>query len=149
MSLLLLFPGLLLSSMKHMIWKVPLASLGQLSLLCPLITPCPLPTYTLGDVGEGMVVRERERFFCARTVQQQPKHQCVTNTVSATNAKHSTKQAVMKKIDSIPARPSTRMLDHSEAQSSVIYKHWYLQKSSGCCSGDSYNKHRREYMLCS
>lgn len=44
---------------------------------------------------------------CASNAQQKPKYWCVISTVLATNPKQSTIWAAMKKVTSIPARPST------------------------------------------
>ena len=79
----------------HVVWNIPLVSLGQRSWLCPLSTSCP-------PLGE----EARAPQCCAGAVQQQPKHRCVINTVLGTNPKHSTIQAAMRKVNSIPAWPS-------------------------------------------
>ena len=51
--------------------------------------------------------KKRRPWHCASSVQQQPKHQCVTNTVLATNPKRSIIQTAMKKINCLPARHTT------------------------------------------
>ena len=49
----LLLPLAFILSRRHMVWNIPLVSLGQLSWLCPLPRSCPPPAYWWGgNVGE-------------------------------------------------------------------------------------------------
>lgn len=50
----------------------------------PLAHPCPTGLCRIGGMG-----LERQPWCYASTAQQQPKHWCVTNTILATNTKHS------------------------------------------------------------
>jgi len=59
-------------------------------------------------------VGKREKALTLSTVQQEPKHWCVTNNVLATNLKHSIIQAAMKKLTSSPARPRSSVLDPTD-----------------------------------
>ena len=59
----------------------------------------------LMDRWEGL---ERKSWCCASSVQQESKW-CVTSIAVATNAKHSTIQATIKKVNSSPARCSTEV----------------------------------------
>lgn len=54
----------------------------------------------------GVGTQREEPWHCASAIQQQPKHCRVVSAVLATSPKHSTMQAALRKVDSIPARPS-------------------------------------------
>jgi len=88
----------------HMVWNIPLVSLGGLSWLCILPNSCPPPALLIGSQGAGRL-RDRKSWCCARTVQQQPKHCCIINTILTTNTKHSTTLAVVQKL--IPSQPDS------------------------------------------
>jgi len=64
----------------------------------PLVRPQP---------SHWSVVMVVERWCYASTLQQWPKHWCIINTVLATDPKHNTVRASMKKVNSILDRPST------------------------------------------
>lgn len=81
---------LLLSFYTVGVWNMTLISLGV----------------SIRSVGQ-LPMKKRKPWHCASTVQQQPKHLCVINASLATNPKHRTLQAAVKKVNSIPARPST------------------------------------------
>lgn len=86
-----------------MAWNISSVSLSQLSQPWPLAGPRPPPAYLLW--GQS---RKQGKWpeHCASTAQQQLKHPRVPYVVLATCIKHSTIQTAIKKINSIPARPS-------------------------------------------
>ena len=89
------------------IWYgICLVSLGQLSWLCPFPRSCPAPACHWWG---GAKILERQPWCCASTGQQQPKHWCVINTFLATSTEHSTIRAAMGRINSISARPNTKL----------------------------------------
>lgn len=78
-------------------------SLWSVGFSCPSCVPwqplaCPQPTHW----AQGSTEKD---LICASTVQ--PKHQHVTNAVSATNPKRSNTWAAVMKIKTILSRPST------------------------------------------
>lgn len=78
------FSQLSLLSWCHMVWNIPLVSLGQLSWLCPLPRFC--PPHLLVVV---MVMLDSCEAVWALLLGQ-PKHWGVINSFLATDAKHST-----------------------------------------------------------
>ena len=91
---------LLLLSRHHTVWNIAVVSLGQVPWLCPLQDLAhPQPTGE-GDVGETALL-------CASTAQQQPQPWCVTSTLLATDAQHSTVGAAEERINSCSARHNT------------------------------------------
>ena len=87
----------------HMVWNIPLVS-----------CPSHVPSLSLAHPQLTCWRREqRKPCHCASTVQQEPKHWCITNAVLATYAKQSTTPAAVKKVNSIPARHSTTL--HNKA----------------------------------
>lgn len=91
--------GLLLSKTLYNM-EYPFVHLGQLSLF-QLPRSFPSPACSL----EGQSEKNRKPQCCASPVQQE-RTQCVIISVLVTNLKHSTIQASMKKMSSIPSRPS-------------------------------------------
>ena len=91
------FPQLIYWAWRHMVWNSPLASLGQLSWLCPLPASC----------ASGRAWNAKKSLASINITQQQLKHQCVINIILMLNPKHSTIPATKKKINSIPAKTST------------------------------------------
>lgn len=83
-------------NIPHMIWNISLASL--LSWLCPLLAPFPLSACSLWH-STGWETESLDFV--------QPLLTIAKTLVLVTNLKHSTKQAAKKKVDSIPAGPST------------------------------------------
>lgn len=107
-------PFLLLSSCfycwawHHLVWNIPLVSLGQLSWLCPLSSSYALP---------ASLLRSRNDCLSISTAHQYLRYQCVISTVSVPNS--NIIQAAMKKMNSIPAKavhPYAQLLSH------LIYK---------------------------
>lgn len=98
---LLLFPELLLLSTEPFDTENPLGQVGS------AVLPVSHPNY-LSIPSCGSRIRKRERgtctWHCTSTVQQQPKHRCVINTVLVTNPKHTTVRAAAKNVNSIPDR---------------------------------------------
>lgn len=72
-------------------------------LLVPPLILLPTP----GPLAMGARWEKRKPWHCARTTQQQPQHSCVINIVLVTGRKDSIIQAAMKKINSLPSRPTT------------------------------------------
>ena len=62
--------------------------------------------YSLCYVGL-LAMKKRKPWHCASAGQQHPEHSCVISTGVATNPKGSTIGAAGKKVNSIPARPSS------------------------------------------
>lgn len=90
---------------RHPVWSISLVSLVQLSWLCPLPTSCPPPAHwPLGWSWRGSLDAPT-----GSTGQQRTTHWCLINSVTATNTKHSTMRAAIKKVNFIPARPSTHI----------------------------------------
>lgn len=85
----------------HTIWKTPLATLIQLFWLYALPTSCPCI-----DFSEDEVL-EKQCWGCVSPVQQEPKICGITNTFTATNAKHRAVRAAVGKMNSISARHNT------------------------------------------
>lgn len=67
--------------------------------------PSLLATPSLFPRG-GQSEKQRQPRNWASTAQHQPEHWCITNTATVTNLKWSITQAAVKKIISIPTRPS-------------------------------------------
>lgn len=93
--------------MEMLYW--PLASSGQQSwLVCSffgiLLLAYPQPACYGGRV------RKIKLWHSSSTAQPETKHCCVTNTLLVMNPKHSTIWAIMKKVNSIPVRPSIPLL---------------------------------------
>lgn len=88
-------PGLLLS-MTLCGMEYPLVHSGHLSPPHSLPASCPPSAYSLWSQNKK------------QTAQQQLKHCCVINAILVTNLKHSSLWAAIKKINFIPAKPSTR-----------------------------------------
>lgn len=75
---------------------------------CPARVPShslahPQPTY-----GGGWWGKKRESIDAVSTVQQEPKHRSVTNTVLDPNGQQCTTQAAMKEVHCILATPGTK-----------------------------------------
>ena len=78
------------------VWIIPLVCWGQVSWLCPLLTSCPSPAFSLRGSGRTRKGRDAVQVLFSSS----------QNTVNAgwvTNLKHCTTEAAMKKGDSIPA----------------------------------------------
>jgi len=105
-------------------WTIPLDDLRQLS------PPASRPpsAYSLWGQGE----KQRWPSCCTNTLQQQLKHWCVIGIVLVTNLKHSTIWAAMKKVNSIPARPSAIYSASNQLQWS--YSFCVLSGFSAACS---------------
>ena len=86
----------------HVVWDIPLVTLGQLSSLCPLPAPGAPPAPLLSELHE----KQNSPWLCASTVLQL-KHRCVITTVFTPNPKHSTIPATRRKINSILAETRT------------------------------------------
>ena len=84
-----------------MVWNNPLGQFGSAVLA---MSPPNLPhtLILLAFVGWGS---EQQPWCCSSAAQ--PKYWCFINTFLDTNAKHITVWAAMRKVNSIPARPST------------------------------------------
>lgn len=80
--------------------NISLVNSGQLSSLCPLPTTCPPLVYSLGWQ------RKKQRKPSASAAQQYLKRDCIINIVLITNPKHTTLPAAVKKMNSLPTRPS-------------------------------------------
>lgn len=92
------------SAWCYMIWNSPLASSSWLSWPCPIPISCLSTAYLLWEQSR----KKRKPWPCARSVQQQPKHWCVINTVLATNLKHSSLWNAIKKVKSSSVGLSTK-----------------------------------------
>lgn len=69
------------SVQHHVLWDIPLVTLGHVSWLCPLPTSFSFPI----SLMVGQCEKQKHPWFCVSTPQQQQKHQCVINTVWVTN----------------------------------------------------------------
>ena len=100
-----LFPPTLYTEYDAVRYGLYLRSAGVSCPGCaPLPASCAPPARSL--VGQGE--KQNRPWVCVSTVQQQPKHPCVTNTVFRTNLEHSLLPAATKKMNSIiPAKTST------------------------------------------
>lgn len=68
----------------------------------PDVSPCNILSYP--SLLTGGKQGGRKPWCCASTVQQKPKHWCITCTVSATNPKHSITEVSVMKTNSSPSR---------------------------------------------
>lgn len=96
---------------RYMVWNISLVSGGQLSPLCPLPAPWPPPAYSLW----GAEQEQRRPWRCTSTAQEQLKHCCVINTGLVADLQHSTVRAAVKKMNSLPAKPSTTVYTRQSA----------------------------------
>lgn len=89
----------------QMVWNNrPFGRLCQLFWLCPLPTFWPPPAWLVPLLeAEGW----RDSLGTVRALLNSRQNLCVISTVLATNARHSSIGSVMRKADSIPARPHT------------------------------------------
>lgn len=87
------------------VWDILLVGWDQLPRLCPLPASCPPPASSLRgkSSSEGTETGLMLRKHCSA----RPKHPRVSNAAFVTSLKHSTTQAAVKEISSIPARPGT------------------------------------------
>jgi len=86
-----------------MVWSMSLVSWSQLSQLCPFPDSWPPLAYLL-----GVQSKNREGLDAMpSSAQQCVKHRCVTRAVLGTDRQHGTIWAAMKKMSSLPAKPST------------------------------------------
>lgn len=85
-----------------MLYAMSLVSSGQLFLLCPLPTSFPLPGGTEWERKESLALYKH----CSATL----KYWCIISTVLVTDLKYSNIQAVRKKINCMPTRPSAVIL---------------------------------------
>jgi len=86
----------------HMVWDIPLGSLGQLFWPCPLPAPGAPPASSLAGQHQ-----EQERpWLCVSTALQQLKHPPVISIVLILNPKLFTIPTARKNINSIPAKTS-------------------------------------------
>lgn len=99
---LFLYPQLLLMSLMSHSTEY---HFGQVSWLCPLSTVC----VSLASLLGGQHKKQRT-LDTASSGQQQLKNGCVLNTVFTKHLKHSTIQAILKKINWILAKTSTSLL---------------------------------------
>lgn len=82
-------------------------SFGQIGSTVPTVSsPTFLPTPSLLAV-RGKNEEQKRCWCCATTVRQQPKHWCAVNTILVINLKRGIIQAAMRKVNTIPSRPST------------------------------------------
>jgi len=86
-----------------MVWNTPLASLGQLSWVCPL----PAPAAPLACSLAGQSEKLKSPWLGVSTALQQLKHQHVINILLILNPKHSTTPPTRRKINSILAETRT------------------------------------------
>ncbi|XP_071888431.1 uncharacterized protein [Anas platyrhynchos] len=84
-------------------WNSPLATLGQLSCVCPLPAPAAPPACPLA----GQSAKLQSPWLSVSTALRQLKHQRVINIILSLNAKHSTTPARRRKINSILAETRT------------------------------------------
>ena len=95
-----------------MVWNIPLASLGQLSWLCPLPASCAPPASSL----KGQYEKLKSPWLSVSTAQQQLKRQCVISILLILNPKHSTTPATRIKINAIPAETRTAICSQRHPQ---------------------------------
>ena len=84
-------------------WNTPLASLGQLSWLCPLPAPAAPPACPLAVQSEKL----ESPGLSVSTALQQLKQQWVRNIILTLNPKHNSLRATRRKINSILAETRT------------------------------------------
>ena len=91
----------------HMARNIALASLGQLSWLCPLPTSCAPPAFLLA--GHEKL---KNPWLGLNATGDNWKHQCVINILLILNPKHSTIPATRKKINSVLAETRTTIFSY-------------------------------------
>lgn len=87
---------------------------GQFRSAVPAVFP---PSFS----QRGQSELKRKPWYCASTIQQEPKHQCVISTVLVPNPKHSIIQSATKKVNFITARPSAERSSLSQDAGAAPY----------------------------
>lgn len=122
------FPWFLLFNMILYGTKYPFGQLRPPETAAFLLSLLTTPAYLLGSkIGE-----KRESLDTMQTLQQQPEHSCVINTVSTTNPKHGTIGAADKKFNSISARSTMESWfvdSFRQSMSLVCYKLNFLPQN--------------------
>lgn len=120
----------------HMVWSIPVVSLGQLSWICSPTAPCASPALLAGRTVQEAKKTEMSSALCS-TAQQQLTHQCYISIIFNLKQKHSIIPTTIKKINSFPdgIRTFVMVIPVMESRTSLQFTYCDRGHSGSCLFG--------------